>query len=150
MGPENKKKYLDLVDEELMRKQKSLESIEHGRNTAESAMTSHHDHLRSDLAQDASILQGVMDNLVKFRTFVDEAGPCTKIQEGAEFKATLVEEEDTLEAIFSPVTIIMPGIRTVSPQSPLGQVIKNLQQGDAFFYGPDKTKQMLGLVDSVE
>lgn len=150
MGPEAKAKYLKLLDDELARKQESLASIEHGRNTAESAMTSHHDHLRSDLATDASILQGLMDSLKKFREVIDTASPCTKIREGALFTAQLIEEEDTLEAVYSPVKITMAGVYTITPNSPLGQVINGLQVGDAFFYGPDKNKQNVGIVNSVE
>ena len=150
MGPENKAKYLKLLDEELASKQESLASIEYGRNTAESAMTSHHDHLRSDLATDASILQGLIDSLNKFRVLVDTSYPCTQIQEGALFTAQLIEEGETLEAIYSSVKITMAGVYTITQNSPLGQVIKGLQPGDAFFYGPDKDKQMLGLIDSIE
>ena len=150
MTPENKAKYLQLVDEELASKQESLASIEYGRNTAESAMTSHHDHLRHDLAQDAIILSGVINNLTTFREFLGQAGPCDQIQEGAEFKANLVEEEETLVAIYSPVKIVMAGITTITPNSPLGQNIKGLFPGDAFFYGPEKAPKMLGMLETIE
>ena len=145
MGPEAKTKYLKLVDDELISKQESLESIEHGRNTAESAMTSHHDHLRSDLAQDASILQGVMDNLKRFRGVLDAANPCTQIQEGAFFTAQLIEEGETLEAIYSPVKITMAGVYTITSGSPLGQSIKGLKVGDVFSMDQIKISEMLGL-----
>ena len=150
MTPENKTKYLQLVDEELASKQESLASIEHGRNTAESAMTSHHDHLRSDLATDASIVMGLMDSLKKFRGVVENVGPCTIIEEGAFFRVNLIEEGEFLEAIFSPVKIVIKGLTTLTPESPLGQKLKGLQVGDAFFYGSDKDHQMAGLVDYIE
>lgn len=150
MSPENKKKYLAIVEKELAAKQESLESIEHGRNTAESAMTSHHDHLRSDLATDASIVMGLVDSLNKFRAMLENSEPLTAIEIGAIFKASLVEEGEVLEAIFSPVKIVVKGLTTLTPESPLGQKLKGLQVGDAFFYGPDKDHQMLGLVDYVE
>ena len=144
MGPESKKKYLELVDEELIRKQKSLESIEYGRNTAESAMTSHHDHLRSDLATDASIVMGLVDSLKKFREMLENAEPQNTIEIGAIFKAKLVEEDEVLEAIFSPVTVIIPGmVRTISPQSPLGQTIRGLMSNSeifGYFFGYYKSK----------
>lgn len=150
MGPDNREKYLQLLDDELARKQESLASIEHGRNTAESAMTSHHDHLRSDLAQDYSILKGVTESVEQVRAVINDSVLCKTIQVGALFRANLVEEGEVLEAVVSPVKVTMDGIFTITPNSPLGQIIMGLQEGDAFFYGPDKDKKMLGLIEHVE
>ena len=149
MGPENKQKYLVLIDEELTRKQESLESIEHGRNTAESAMTSHHDHLRSDLAQDASVVQGIIDSFLKFRTFVEQANPSSIIEDGAEFRINLIEEKEEVEGLFSPVKVSIGNIQIITDQSPIGQAMKGLQVGDVFLYG-SRDELKVGTIEDIK
>lgn len=149
MNPENKTRYLKLVNQEIEQKKKILESIEHGRNTAESAMTSHHDHLRSDLAQDASVVQSLIEELERFRAFAEKAPQCQVIEGGAEFRAFLLDVGETIEAIYCPIQAGVPGLKIISFQSPIGQVIKGLKAGDMFVYKIGKNL-MAGQIKDVQ
>ncbi len=150
MGPESKAKYLSILDQEITAGDKSLGSIEHARNTADSPMTSRYDTMREIYAQEANVKREQLGRVRGFRDFVATAQPQQRIVEGAEFTLELWDEGDRLEnVIFSPDSVKVPGIQVITPQSPIGQAIAGLTTGDTFTYQVH-TELMAGIVKKVE
>lgn len=134
MGPENKSKYLGLIDKEVDNAHATIARLEKDRNNADGKMQSRYDTQKEDLARDIDVREALLAQTRAFRGVVESAEPTDQVVPGAEMVLTFTNSPAPMNALFSPVTSSLLPVQVITPKSPIGAAIQGLKAGTDFSY----------------
>lgn len=132
MHPEDKAPFLSYLDTQIVGVSQRVKDSEHARNISDSKMQSRYDTQKENHALDVSIGQGILDNLQKARSEIEEAPLRFRVEPGADVDVILNGESKRLLVLRTRVDI--PGITVISPESPIGKAISEKITGDKATY----------------
>lgn len=135
MRPENKGKYLGIIDEEVERTRETIVRLSVDRNNADGKMQSRYDTQKEDLNADISVRETILSRTLAFRGFLESAEPVEEVTEGAELTLAFDDKpDDHMDMLYAPIPSSLLPVQVITLKSPLGAAIKGLRAGDAFSY----------------
>lgn len=139
MRLDNLNRYSSEIARKIQEAQDRAASLEHARNTSEGKMQSRYDTQKEIFAAELSIQQGVIDQLLGFRAFLQRIGlgdpRRDRIVPGAEFDLELWDAGEKIEnGLYAPVNINLRGVQIITPNSLVGQAIEGMRAGNTFVY----------------
>ena len=132
MHPEQQAKWLIYLDEQITIQEGRIRESEHARNTADSRMQSRYDTQRENYALEVSIGRDILEALQKAHAEIEESPLRYRVESGAFIDAT-VDGEPT-QFLYLDRRIELPDVMVITPQSPIGQAIKDKIAGDKANY----------------
>lgn len=138
MHPEQKKSWIEYVTQKIANQETALKQKESDYTKTESAMTSRHDHLREDLAGEINTQQRLLTNQRAFLNEIENADLRFRVESGA--YVDLVINDQPQQLLFMNIPGELPDVDVITPQSPIGQAIKDKIAGDkgSFSVGSQK------------
>lgn len=150
MSPEQKARYLEIADTQIERTEEARKIAEHARNTSDSKMQSRYDTQRENFNVEVNLHTVNLIRLRQFRDVVENARQSWWIESGAVFSVHFFDtKEELTELLYSPVSVKLPGVNIVTPESPLGKAVDNKPLMHEFSYrtGP---KTVEGIIIKIE
>lgn len=132
MHPEDKKVWLNHLDQKIEQQKKRVQESEHARNSADGKMQSRYDTQKENYALEVSIGLSTLETLQKACTEIDESPLRFKAEPGADIGAVLNGEPQRFLVLKTRVEL--PGITVISPDSPIGKAISDKIAGDRVAY----------------
>lgn len=150
MSPEQKARYLEITDTQITRVEEARKTAEYARNTSDSRMQSRYDTQRENFNVEVNLHKDSLTNLRRFRGVIEGARASLWIEPGAVFSVHFFDtKEEMVDLIYSPVSVKIPDVNIVTPDSPIGKAIekKSLMQEFSYRAGP---KTVEGIIIKIE
>lgn len=128
MHPEQKKPWIEYVTLKIGEQEEQIRQKESDYSKTESAMTSHHDHLRQDLAAELNTQYRLLVQQKEFLKEIESADLRFQVEPGA--YVDLLVDNQPQQILFMNTQGDLPNIDVITPQSPIGQSIKGKIAGD--------------------
>lgn len=132
MHPEDKKPFLDYLDEKIGIQANWVNISEAARNAADGKMQSRYDTQREDYARQASIGRDTLEVLEGARKEIAEAPLRFRVEPGADVDTLLDGREQRILVLNTRIEL--PGVTVISPRSPIGQAMDGKIAGDDASY----------------
>lgn len=128
MHPEQKEPWVKYIKGIIAEKEKGIHQKEEDYTKTESAMTSRHDHLREDLAGELNTQNRILAQQREFLAEIKSADLRYRVESGAWLD--LIVNCEPEQFLFMNTRGELPDIDVITPQSPMGQAIKDKIPGD--------------------
>lgn len=128
MHPEQKDSWIEYVTSKIAAQEEQIRQKESDYSKTENAMTSHHDHLRQDLASE---LNTQHRSLAQQKTLLEEIkGADLRFQVEPGAYVDLLVNGEHQQVLFMNTQGDLPDVDVITPQSPMGQSIEGKITGD--------------------
>lgn len=128
MHPEQKTPWIEHVTHKIAMQEEQIRQKEGDYAKTESPMTSHHDHLRQDLASELNTQHRLLAQQKAFLAEIKSADLRFQVEPGA--YVDLLVNNQPQQVLVMNTKGDLPDIDVITPQSPIGQSIKGKIAGE--------------------